>query len=200
MADHAPAMVMQTTRAHAIPLSSDVGSVRKLARLAWIAEQYGFMYDDALQQSRAPLRVFLVRDPSPAAQQRAAATWAAYPRGGSGGPLPEPTPEQLRLYRSRIVSDTADRRAQRQILRVALLVLLAFVAVPVGAFFVLGESRALGPLAVGVPTLLVIAVVYPVTRRRYGNAVARLRAAGFRQVTDAAGRTRQLPPGTYGPV
>lgn len=197
MADRAPTMIMQTTRVDAIPLASGAGSVKKLARLAWIAEQYGFAYEDAQQASRAPLRVFLVRDPSPAAQQRAAATWAAYPRAGSGGPLPEPTPEQLRLYRSRIVSDTTDGRAQRQILALALMILLVFVVVSAGAFLALDEARMLGPLTVGVPTLLIIGVIYPVTRRRYANAVARLRAAGFSPVTDGTGRTRLLPPGTY---
>ncbi|MEO3851856.1 hypothetical protein ABGB09_30215 [Streptomyces sp. B8F3] len=52
---------MQTTGVEAIPLAGDAGSVEKLARLAWIAEQYGFAYADALQVPRTPLTLFTGR-------------------------------------------------------------------------------------------------------------------------------------------
>lgn len=71
-------------------LTSPMSSVRKLARLAFIAEQFGYRYLDARHSGgrHSVLKMQLVPDLDPQAQQRAAWHRSNYPQAAEGGPLP----------------------------------------------------------------------------------------------------------------
>lgn len=179
-----------------VELTSPMASVKKLARLAFVAQQFGYEYVDVRQAgSRNNALVMLIMpDPGPVARARAAQNWAQYPHAGDGVSLPPTVPDALELLEARINFDLTARNSARQRMGYAVL------AVTVGSLVVglqTGGDRAF--LVAGIMWALCMALLpgaFAVNRRRNAKYAARLQAAGFFPLTDESGRLRYLPPGT----
>ncbi|MGP3950410.1 hypothetical protein [Streptomyces sp. 7N604] len=181
------------------------GSVKKLAGLAFIAEQFGFAYYGAEQSGAndGAVKMQLYRDPSPYAQQRAAATWAQFPQAGNGGPLPgiqpggklKPVPEAapaVELLKARINFDLTGKSAEKRMMWGAIgFTVGGAIGVARGDFFGLTMGIGLGLWAFCM-ALLGFGFIW--TRRRNQKYAALLASAGFVPVRDETGRTRFLRP------
>ncbi|MGW3422138.1 hypothetical protein [Streptomyces phaeochromogenes] len=180
----------------AVEVTSPMASVKKLARLAFVAQQFGYEYAEMRQGGghNSALRMLIVPDPSPRARQRAAQNWAQFPGAASGGPLPPFVPDALELLKARINFDLTGRGAEKRMLRYGGVggtvgcVVLALRAGGDGVAF--AGSAVVWVLLVGV-----LGIGLAVTRKRNAKFAARLRAAGFTPVTDETGRVRYLPQG-----
>ncbi|MCT9010621.1 hypothetical protein [Streptomyces rhizosphaerihabitans] len=192
----------------AVQLTSPMASVKKLARLAFIAQQFGYEYADVRQGSgrNNALTMLIVPDPGPQAQARAAQNWAQYPKAGDGVSLPPVVPDALELLKARINFDLTGKNAEKRMVYAAVGLTVGCAALGVragggsGAFTVAGILWAV--------LMVVLGIGLVVTRKRNAKFAALLRAAGFAPVTEEGGRVRYLPPtagyggqsaGPYGP-
>lgn len=175
-----------------VQVSSPWGTATRLARLAALAEQFGYAYVHVHQDlgTRASPVMLLVPDPTPEGQERAARTWAAHPRAADGEDLPPLDPAAVRLYTSRVLHDLTGPAAEKRMLAgfVGL-----FVAGGVLAFRISGSVGVQVAVLVWllVPPLL-LGLAYAVNRRRHARHGARLAAAGLIPVTDERGRVRYV--------
>ncbi|MBV7698954.1 hypothetical protein [Streptomyces sp. TRM70350] len=181
-----------------VELTCPMASAKKLARLAFFAQQLGYEYADVrLGGARNTVVMLLVPDPGPVARARAAQTWAQYPNAGDGVSLPPVVPDALELLRARIKFDLTGRHSEKQRL------VYAVLAVGVGSLVVGlntgGESAFLVAGMLWGSCLSLLAVAFTLGRRRNATYAARLKAAGFTPVTDENGRLRYLPPGARTP-
>ncbi|MBC9725517.1 hypothetical protein [Streptomyces sp. TRM68367] len=178
-----------------VELTSPMASVKKLARLAFVAQQFGYEYADVRQSSgrNGALIMLIVPDPGPQARARAAQNWAQYPNAGDGVSLPPVVPDAFELLKARINFDLTGRNAEKRMLWAAVGITLGCVVLGVR-----GGADA--------DAFVIAAVVWAVfmgifglglfvTRKRNAKFAARLQAAGFAPVTDETGRLRYLPPG-----
>ncbi|MGV4885016.1 hypothetical protein ACSR0Z_00075 [Streptomyces viridosporus] len=182
-----------------VELTSPMASVKKLARLAFIAQQFGYEYADVRQGGgqNGALRMLIVPDPGPQARARAAQNWAQYPNAGDGVSLPPLVPDAVELLKARINFDLTGKSAEKRMGYGALGVSVGCVVL---AYRAGGESSHF--VVAGIIWLLLMAVFgigLVVTRRRNAKFAARLRAAGFAPTTDETGRVRYLPPGGWTP-
>ncbi|MFG3244997.1 hypothetical protein [Streptomyces sp. NPDC048187] len=178
-----------------VQLTSRMSSVKKLARLAFVAQQFGYEYADVRQSggNNAALTMLLVPDPSPQARTRAAQNWAQYPNAGDGVSLPPLVPDAFELLKARINFDLTGKNAQKNMGYGALGGTIACVVI---AFREGGSSDDF--VLSGIIWLVLMAVLgigFLVTRKRNAKFAARLQAAGFVPMADEAGRVRYLPPG-----
>jgi hypothetical protein len=180
----------------AVQLTSPMASVKKLARLAFIAQQFGYEYADAQQGGRnGQLRMLIVPDPSPQAQARAAQNWAQYPQAGDGESLPPVIPDALELLKARINFDLTGKNAEKRMGYGAVGVTVGSVIL---AYRIGGDSTAfVGAGIFWVVMMAILGIGFVVTRKRNVKFAARLQAAGFAPVTEEGGRVRYLPPGGY---
>lgn len=182
-----------------VELTSAMASVKKLARLAFVAQQFGYEYADVRQSSgrNGALTMLLLPDPSPQARARAGQNWAQYPDAADGVSLPPVVPDAFELLKARINFDLTGKNAEK---RMGYGALGVTVGCAILGFRFGGESADF--VAAGVVWLLLMAVFgigLVVTRKRNAKFAARLRAAGFLPVTDENGRARYLPPGAQPP-
>ncbi|MEU2750405.1 hypothetical protein ABZ613_29830 [Streptomyces collinus] len=182
-----------------VELTSPMASVKKLARLAFVAQQFGYEYADVRQSSgrNGALTMLLLPDPSPQARARAGQNWAQYPDAADGVSVPPVVPDAFELLKARINFDLTGKNAEKRMGYGALGVSLGCVIL---GFRFGGESGDF--VVAGVLWLLFMAVFgigLVVTRKRNVKFAARLQAAGFLPVTDENGRTRYLPPGAQLP-
>ncbi|MGY0067650.1 hypothetical protein ACWZEH_12655 [Streptomyces sp. QTS137] len=182
-----------------VELTSAMASVKKLARLAFVAQQFGYEYADVRQGGgqNASLRMLIVPDPSPQARARAAQNWAQYPNAGDGVSLPPLVPDAFELLKARINFDLTGKNAEKRMGYGALGLSIGCVIL---AYRSGGSSSDF--VVAGVIWLLLMAafgIGFVITRRRNAKFAARLRAAGFAPVTDETGRVRYLPPGRQTP-
>ncbi|GAB2797910.1 hypothetical protein [Streptomyces daliensis] len=203
-------MLQQIATQDDVTVVSRMSSVKKLARLALIAEQFGFQYGDAAQTGaqNGSTAMLLHRDPSPAAQQRAAANMARFPQAGNGGDLPgmqpggklKPLPEaadHLELLKARINFDLTGKSAEKRMLAGAAGLTVMMV---LGLVRDALQDDALVYGVIGyVLLMLLLGAGFLWTRQRNANFAARLEAAGFARVRDENGRSRYLPPGAQLP-
>nr|WP_203605076.1 hypothetical protein [Streptomyces sp. SID8014] len=176
-----------------VMLTSPMASVKKLANLACVAQQFGYEYVDVRQGGgrNTALHMYLAPDPSPAARQRAAANWQQYPQAAAGGPLPPCPADMFELLKARINFDLTGRMTETNRLVMAGLGLtiasgiLALRDLPMG--FVVG-FWVLAMAALGISVV--------VQRKRNAKFAAYLERLGFQRVTDQEGRARYLPPGS----
>ncbi|MFE9704008.1 hypothetical protein [Streptomyces sp. NPDC005930] len=178
-----------------VQLTSRMSSVKKLAKLAFVAQQFGYEYADVRQSggNNTALTMLLVPDPGPQARTRAAQNWAQYPNAGDGVSLPPLVPDAFELLKARINFDLTGKNAQKSMGYGALggtvaCVLLAYREGGSSDDFVLS----------GIIWLVLMAALgigFLVTRKRNAKFAARLQAAGFVPMADEAGRVRYLPPG-----
>ncbi|MFF5491970.1 hypothetical protein [Streptomyces aquilus] len=181
-----------------VELTSPMASVKKLARLAFIAQQFGYEYADVRQSGgrNNALVMLLVPDPSPQARSRAAQNWAQYPNAGDGVSVPPLVPDAFELLKARINFDLTGQAKKRLGYAVA----GATVGCLILAYRAGGESVDFVVAAVvWVVVLAVIGIGFAVNGKRNVKFAGRLQAAGFTPVTDESGRVRYLPPGTQVP-
>ncbi|MFG3143810.1 hypothetical protein [Streptomyces sp. NPDC048243] len=177
-----------------VQLTSPMASVKKLARLAFTAQQFGYEYADVRQGSgrNNALTMLIVPDPAPQAQARAAQNWAQYPKAGDGVSLPPVVPDALELLKARINFDLTGKNAEKRMRYgfVGLTVACVVLGVRTG-----GDSVAWTVAGVLWAVLMVVlGIGIVVTRKRNAKFAARLQAAGFAPVTEEGGRVRYLPP------
>ncbi|MFJ5728581.1 hypothetical protein [Streptomyces paradoxus] len=182
-----------------VELTSPMASVKKLARLAFVAQQFGYEYADVRQSSgrNGALTMLLLPDPSPQARARAGQNWARYPDAADGVSVPPVVPDAFELLKARINFDLTGKNAEKRMGYGALGVTIGCAIL---GFRFGGRSDDF--VAAGVVWVLLMAVFgigLLVTRKRNAKFAARLRAAGFLPVTDENGRTRYLPPGAQPP-
>ncbi|MER6621478.1 hypothetical protein [Streptomyces sp. NPDC000931] len=190
-------MLRQMESGEPVRVVSSMGSMKKLARLASFAQQFGYEYADIRQGGGAQgkgLVMLLVPDPRPAARERAARNRARYPKAADGGELPRPAPEEIELLKARIGYDLATWYTEKQRVAVAgsAFTLLALaVAVKVGA-----HTTGLVVVGTAWAALMALLPVGATANRRYREKqTAVLRAAGLTPVTEPGGRVRYVPPG-----
>ncbi|MFD8524745.1 hypothetical protein ACFV2D_32670 [Streptomyces capillispiralis] len=178
-----------------VELTSAMASVKKLARLAFTAQQFGYEYADVRQGggNNSQLKMLIVPDHSPQARARAAQNWAQYPNAGDGVSLPPLVPDAFELLKARINFDLTGKSAEKR---------MGYGALGVSIGSVLFAYQAGGSsddfVVAAVVWLVVMAILgigFVVTRKRNAKFAARLQAAGFAPVTDETGRVRYLPPG-----
>ncbi|MEU3659559.1 hypothetical protein AB0E77_07295 [Streptomyces sp. NPDC032940] len=182
-----------------VELTSPMASVKKLARLAFIAQQFGYEYADVRQGggNNSQLRMLIVPDPSPQARARAAQNWAQYPQAGDGVSVPPLVPDAFELLKARINFDLTGQNAQK---RMGYGALGATIGCVVLAYRAGGRSDDFVMAAiVWLFVLALLGVGLLVTRKRNAKFAARLQAAGFQPVPDETGRLRYLPPGAQLP-
>ncbi|MFH0518747.1 hypothetical protein ACHBTE_16445 [Streptomyces sp. M41] len=182
-----------------VELTSAMASVKKLARLAFVAQQFGYEYMDVRQSGgrNNALVMLIVPDPSPQARARAAQNWAQFPNAGDGVSVPPLVPDAFELLKARINFDLTGKNAEKRMWWAAGGITLGFVIAVVKAG---GDADAVlfGGLGwAGLLALLGIGLV--VTRKRNAKFAGRLQAAGFTPITDETGRVRYLPPGGHLP-
>ncbi|MFE4052272.1 hypothetical protein [Streptomyces sp. YIM B13518] len=178
-----------------VELTSAMASVKKLAKLAFVAQQFGYEYADVRQGggNNSRLRMLIVPDHSPQARTRAAQNRAQYPNAHDGVSLPPFVPDALELLKARINFDLTGKSAEKRMGYGALGVSLGCVVV---AFRMGGASSDFVIAAViWLALMAVFGIGLLVTRKRNAKFAARLQAAGFAPVADGTGRVRYLPPG-----
>ncbi|MEV7978348.1 hypothetical protein [Streptomyces sp. NPDC086519] len=183
-----------------VELTNAWGSVKKLARLAFVAQQFGYEYADARYAGSRNnvLKLLIVPDHSPQGRARAAQNWAQYPNAADGVSLPPLVPDAVELLRARIQFDLTGKNAEKRLAISAGAITLGLV------FAAVRNGGGAGPVVIaGVVWVIAMAVMglgFFVTRGRNAKFAQRLRAAGFVPVTEQSGRVRYLPPGTPMPM
>ncbi|MET8948993.1 hypothetical protein ABZX30_37145 [Streptomyces sp. NPDC004542] len=182
-----------------VEVSHAMGSVKKLARLAFVAQQFGYEYADARYTGSRNnvLKLVIVPDHSPQARARAAQNWAQYPNAMDGVSLPPVVPDALELLKAQIQFDLTGKSAEKRLAYgvVGITVGLVLYAVRKGGgafhFAVAGGAWVIFMAIMGLGFL--------VTRRRNAKFARRLQAAGFLPVREEGGRVRYLSPGAQYP-
>ncbi|MEW2076526.1 hypothetical protein AB0941_23265 [Streptomyces sp. NPDC013433] len=178
-----------------VELTSAMASVKKLARLAFVAQQFGYEYADVRQGggNNSQLKMLIVPDHSPQARARAAQNWAQYPNAGDGVSVPPLVPDAFELLKARINFDLTGKSAEKRMGYGALGVSIGCVVL---AYRFGGTSDDFVIAAViWLALMAVFGIGFVVTRKRNAKFAARLQAAGFAPVADETGRVRYLPPG-----
>ncbi|MET7293666.1 hypothetical protein ABZS79_16300 [Streptomyces griseoloalbus] len=178
-----------------VELTSAMASVKKLARLAFVAQQFGYEYADVRQggSNNSQLKMLIVPDPSPQARARAAQNWAQYPNAGDGVSVPPLVPDAFELLKARINFDLTGKSAEKRMGYGALgvsigCVVLAYQSGGASSDFVMAA-------VIWLVLMAILGIGFVVTRKRNAKFAARLQGAGFAPVTDETGRVRYLPPG-----
>ncbi|MBC9714979.1 hypothetical protein H9Y04_20730 [Streptomyces sp. TRM66268-LWL] len=165
------------------------GSVKKLSRLAAVAERFGYQYADVVFTMQG-LKMLLVPDPDPGAQQRAQQAWAQH-APAAGAPLPQLPGEVPELLRTRIRFDMyAGHNEKRRL-----------AAVPIAFAVVALQMARMPDAAVYWGALIGVALVvaggsYLLRRKWRRECGERLRALGYVPITEPTGRERLVPPGS----
>ncbi|GHH83858.1 hypothetical protein GCM10018793_46960 [Streptomyces sulfonofaciens] len=193
---HVRAMLRKMSSGERVAIARSAGSIGSLARLASVAEQFGYAYAGAgLGGFKSEqLMLELVPDPGPEAQARAERNRALYPNAGDGVSLPPLVREEVELLKARISFDFASQYTAKQRLALGLPVATVLAAAPCIRFGPHSTATLVAVILWAVFMLLVPVGLASVrrARARYG---AQLAAAGFTPVTDELGRLRYVSPG-----
>ncbi|AZQ35113.1 hypothetical protein EJ357_17755 [Streptomyces cyaneochromogenes] len=178
-----------------VELTSPLASVKKLARLAFIAQQFGYEYVDVRQSAgrNNALVMLIAPDPSPQARARAGQNWAQYPNASDGVSVPPLVPDAFELLKARINFDLTGKNAEKRMAygAIGLTVGAGVLGVRLGA----DAAAWITAVIVWVIFMAIIGIGFAVNRKRNAKFAARLQAAGFAPITDETGRVRYLPPG-----
>ncbi|MFC8869800.1 hypothetical protein ACFUAC_19500 [Streptomyces sp. NPDC057148] len=189
-------MLRQMAAGGPVEVAPFMATTKKLTRLAYVAQQFGYAYAD-IRQGGGPQGngyvMLIVPDPSPRARARAARNWELYPEAIDGGTLPPLVPEAVELLKARITFDITAMYGNKQLLLLSGVAALP-LAVPIG--FVLGSgATAVGIACAAWAALMALTPIgFAVNRRYTGKSAALLEEAGFALVTDENGRLRYVPP------
>lgn len=166
----------------------------RLARLAAVAQRFGYAYAD-VRRGGGPrgdgYLIVIVPDPSP--EPRAAErNRQRYPRAAAGGELPRVAPEAVELLKARITFDIAAMYSDRQLI---LLCAVAAVplALPLGLLLGSGVWEAVLTGVFWAALMAFVPLGLAANRRYRTRYAAILRSAGFTPLTDPSGRTRYVP-------
>ncbi|MER6785986.1 hypothetical protein ABT330_15425 [Streptomyces sp. NPDC000658] len=177
-----------------VELTSPMASVKKLARLACVAQQFGYEYVDVRHggSRNSALKMLIVPDPGPQARARAAQNWAQYPNAHDGVSLPPSPPDAFALLKTRITFDLTGKNAERRMGYGALGATAgcAILGIRLGGT----NDDFVASFVLWIVLMVVCGIGFAVNRRRNAKAAARLRAAGFVAVTDANRQVRYLTP------
>ncbi|WP_200303387.1 hypothetical protein [Streptomyces adelaidensis] len=169
-------------------------SWKRLARLAFIAEQFGYEYADLQLTGDNKFALFIVPDLSPQGRQRAAQNRARYPDAGEGIALPPVVPDAIDLLKARMVVDTGSQYTDK--LRMGLLVFFLTASAAAICFRLRADTAAVAIVGIVWAALMALLPVLLVYSRRYRAKYAtQLQAAGFTPAIDPSGRLRYVPPG-----
>ncbi|MEU0402719.1 hypothetical protein ABZ318_21240 [Streptomyces sp. NPDC006197] len=170
-------------------------TMKRLTKLAFIAQQFGYEYADLKLGSGGSCVMWLVPDPSPQARALAAENRARYPHASDGVSLPSYAPDALELLKARMTLDLKRQYSTGK--RLALIfAFLALAAAGIGSEY--GDNAIDALTIAGVflaATAAPVPVGFAISRRFVVRYTARLEAAGFTPVTDRNGRLRYVPPG-----
>ncbi len=182
-----------------VELTSPLASVKKLARLAFIAQQFGYEYVDVRQSAgrNNALVMLIAPDPSPQARARAGQNWAQYPNAGDGVSVPPLIPDAFELLKARINFDLTGKSAEKRMGYAA--IGLTIGAVILGLRLGADGAAWVAAFLTWAFFMAIVGIGFAVTRKRNVKFAARLQAAGFMPITDQAGRVRYLPPGAQIP-
>ncbi|MFJ4283686.1 hypothetical protein [Streptomyces massasporeus] len=194
---HVRKMLRRMESGEPVEVAPSMATMKRLTRLAFIAQQFGYEYADVRQGGGAQgdgYVLLIVPDPSPEARARAERNRAAYPDAGEGGALPPLDPGAIELLKARITFDITAKYTDRQ------RILLAGVgAVPLAVMAGFGLGSGITAVVVTVAVWAAVMALLPVglafNRRYRARYAALLEAAGFTSVSDQAGRLRYVPPG-----
>ncbi|WP_162684165.1 hypothetical protein [Streptomyces populi] len=192
---HVRKMLRQMASGEPVQVTSAMASMRKLARLAFIAQQFGYEYADVHQDGGPQGNGFvmlIVPDPSPQARARAEQNRAQYPNASDGGALPALVPDEVELLKARIAFDLATRYTEKQ-LTVIMGVGSSTLALCLGLQLGADTTSLVVTGTVWAVLLALVPVGLAVNRRYRAKYVARLQAAGLTPVTDQSGRLRYVP-------
>lgn len=165
-----------------------------LARLAFIAEQFGYTYADLQMTGDNKFALFIVPDLSPQGRQRAAQNRARYPDASDGVALPPDVPDAIDLLKARMVVDSGSQHTDK--LRMGMLVFfLTTSAAAIGFRLRADTAAAVIVVIVWAALMALLPVLLAYSRRYRAKYTSQLRAAGFTPVTDRNGRLRYVPPG-----
>ncbi|WP_130406503.1 hypothetical protein [Micromonospora violae] len=173
-----------------------VATLRSLALMAAVAEQFGYAYTDTRQRHRSGPQLFFVPDPRPQARERAERNRVQYPDASTGGPLPPVEPDVLELFKARISYDLEgwnDDKQRTWLLYVFLTVLCAILGVRLGLGATSPTAAAAVAAVAWAALMSVTLFLVSIRRRRRAKFAAILEAAGFTQTTEQSGRERYLP-------
>jgi hypothetical protein len=175
-------------------------TTKRLSRLAFIAEQFGYEYADIWQTGGQQNRfvLLIVPDPSPQARTRAARNWTRYPDAANGGELPPLIPEAIKLLRARMRFDLTAQRTSKvlTVFAVSSITSLAVGTVALSTEFGADPTTAMVIAGITWISLMpLVPLVLLLNRRSKEKHAARLEAAGFTPETDHSGRLRYVPPG-----
>lgn len=192
---HMRAMLRTMASGETVKVTRSMGSIRGLARLAFMAEQFGYTYADAglggFKSQELVLK--LVPDHTPEAQARAARNRELYPNAADGVSLPPLVREEVEFLEARISFDFTTQYTDTQRIAIAVPVLTALAAAPCLRFGVHSTVTVVAVIIWAVLMTLMPLGLASIRRKRAAYA-ARLQAAGFVQVKDAVGRQRYAPP------
>ncbi|MGW7254844.1 hypothetical protein [Streptomyces sp. NPDC054834] len=179
-----------------VELTNGMASVKRLARLAFYAQQFGYEYADArfTGSRNNVLKLVVVPDHSPQARARAAQNWAQYPSAADGVSLPPVVPDALELLKARIQFDITGKNAEKRMAYGGLGItvgLVLYAARKGGGAFNFAVAGGAWVVFMGI-----MGIGFLVNRRRNAKFARRLQAAGFLRVTEEGGRVRYLPPGS----
>ncbi|MEU8528730.1 MULTISPECIES: hypothetical protein [Streptomyces] len=194
-------LLRQIATQDVVEVRDEMGGLRRVAARAAVVEQYGFEYGGAWREghNKSTLVACLYRDTRPEARAREAATIAAFPQAGRGGPVPgmrpgtlKPLPEAEQTVahlKDRIAFDVTAEAAGPKQKRFVWAITAGLVLTLLIAGYYLGALVG-GALLSG---FLLFAFRIGDVRRR--KITERLTAAGFAAVRDEHGRQRFLRPG-----
>ncbi|KAB1977418.1 hypothetical protein [Streptomyces triticiradicis] len=188
-------MLRQMASGEPVQVVTARASMKKIARLAFIAQQFGYEYADVRQGGGAQgngFTMLIVPDPSPQARARAEQSRARYPDAVDGGALPELAPDEVELLKARISFDLATRYTEKQLV---VILVAGFSTLAVCLGLQLGADTTAAVVAgITWAALMALVPVGLVVNRRYrAKYAALLQAAGFTPVTERSGRLRYVP-------
>ncbi|MDX2542501.1 hypothetical protein ACOT81_19140 [Streptomyces sp. WI04-05B] len=168
-------------------------TMKGVAQLALVAQQFGYEYADLRQNGGQRLELLIVPDPRPQAGELAALNRARYPDAADGVSLPPVEPEAVDLLKARMVVDLGSQFTDKQRVAIAMVLLTATAAAACFRF----RAYTNGIVIVGIvwaALMALLPVLLAYNRRYTARYTAQLRAAGFTPVTDPNGRLRYVPP------
>ncbi|WP_406159023.1 hypothetical protein OG806_25365 [Streptomyces sp. NBC_00882] len=169
-------------------------SWKRLARLAFIAEQFGYEYVDLQTNSDNKFVLFIAPDLSPEGRQRAAQNRGQYPDVGAGEALPPVAPDAIDLLKARMVVDSGSQHSDK--LRTGIMIFFLTMSAVTICFRLRAETAAVVIVGIVWAALMALMPVLLACSRRYrAKYAAQLQDAGFTPVTDRNGRLRYVPPG-----
>ncbi|WP_105971833.1 hypothetical protein [Streptomyces geranii] len=186
-------MLRQMESGQPVRLTISMMTWKKLTRLAYFAEQFGYEYANVYTSSDYKTVLTIVPDPRPQARERAAQNRVRYPDATDGVSLPPVEPDALKLLKTRMLFDLNHALTEKQ--RAAIWVTVFSVLAAAIAFrFHADTAVVVTTLIVWATLMALLPVLLHFSRRQIAENIAQLEAAGFIRVTDELGRPQYVRP------